>query len=311
LVVQDSVLIAFGQELSLPATGRTLTFGMTEGLERPDSNIAAYWERVEETGGTSVIIHGRSPRANEQWKIADPGEADGWEVFDVSEQARRAWASPWGMYHLGSLLLRSTFDGMAGSLLWMDREGFDGPAVAGYDSLTAQRPLTAMAGLNHHPKTVLLGRPVPHYNPFFQTLVNHVVLHSAAGDDPDRELAAIEDAIRAGEVFIAFGAGHDADGFRVAVVDAGGRETPMGGRISVRRGLRITTSALRPSDGEVLFRLVKDGEPMAYHRGSVLSLPIEEPGVYRVEVYRYAWRWDDLHFALRPWIFANPIYVTP
>jgi len=306
-VFHDSVLIGFGEEVDLPTVGRNLVVGMSAPLGWHKGDIDEYWDRVAETGATTIIVHGRSPRLSERW-TGDPIRADGWEVFDVSEAARRTWGGPWGMYHLGSVLLRSTFGGMGESLLRMDRLGFEGPAVAGYDSMTLRGPLTALAGLNHHPKVSLLGRPVPHYNPFFETLVNHVILRGDPRPSPSDELAAIQEAIRDGEVFISFGDAQQAASFRLALVKATGAVIPMGAQVAAEQGLRLVTS-LMDTGGELLFRVVRNGQTAGHFRGSGLSVPVEGPGVYRVEAYRYAWRMGDLHFGLRPWIFSNPIHV--
>jgi hypothetical protein len=53
-----------------------------------------------------------------------------------------------------------------------------------------------------------------------------------------------------------------------------------------------------------LIRIVRNGLLLKRDYGKELDLPIEEPGVYRVEVYK-----RTLLFGWRPWIFSNPIYI--
>jgi hypothetical protein len=49
---------------------------------------------------------------------------------------------------------------------------------------------------------------------------------------------------------------------------------------------------------------------MAWLAGASLEWSVPDPGVYRVEVYRYTARIGDTFFRLRPWIFSNPLELT-
>lgn len=303
------MLIAYGLEVATEA-GRGLVFGLPYPLEKSDLSPEDLWHLIDEPGVTGVVIHGRSPRERERWKLPEVGAMHGWEVLDMSESARRALASPWSVYHAGSLLLSSLRRSTPESLLRMERLGFRTPAVAGYDTMTMHGPVTAMAGLNHHPKTVRRGRPFPDYEPFFETLVNHVIVDDVATDDAAQLAHGIARAIQAGEVFISMGNATDASAFRLAVVGAGGDRTPMGATVARRPGLRLVTSEIANGKQDVLFRVIRNGEEAGLYRGRSLSHPIEVEGVYRVEVYRYLWAAGNLFYDLRPWIFSNPIRVV-
>ncbi len=308
-VYHDSVLIAHGLEVATEA-GRGLLFGLARPLERSELSPEDLWRLFDDPDVTGVVVHGRSPRLREQWKLPETGAMHGWEVLDMSESARRALASPWSVYHAGSLLVSALWRSTPESLLRMERLGFDGPAVAGYDTLSMHGHLTAMAGLNHHPKTVSRGgRPFPGYEPFFETLVNHVILRDEHTDDAERLEGSIARAIRTGKVFISMGNAAEADAFRLGILDDAGEWTPMGGSVEWRPELRLVTSELTESGRDVLFRILRNGRPIGAYRGSALSFPIEGEGVYRVEVYRYRWSVRNLFFDLRPWIFSNPIRV--
>jgi hypothetical protein len=48
---------------------------------------------------------------------------------------------------------------------------------------------------------------------------------------------------------------------------------------------------------------VRDGEVMLERSGDKLDVPLDKPGIYRLEV------WLSLAGEDRPWILSNPIYV--
>ena len=56
-----------------------------------------------------------------------------------------------------------------------------------------------------------------------------------------------------------------------------------------------------PRKGKI--RLIKDGKLFRESVGIEMVCGIDEPGIYRVEVYH--WK----AFKYRPWIVSNPIYV--
>ncbi len=60
----------------------------------------------------------------------------------------------------------------------------------------------------------------------------------------------------------------------------------------------------------LLYRVVRNGVDVAWLAGASLEWPVPDPGVYRVEVYRYTARIGDTFFRLRPWIFSNPLELT-
>jgi len=59
--------------------------------------------------------------------------------------------------------------------------------------------------------------------------------------------------------------------------------------------------------GGLLYRVLRDGVEMGWILGPELEWRVPEPGVYRVEVYRYSARLGRTFFRLRPWIFGNPV----
>jgi hypothetical protein len=59
--------------------------------------------------------------------------------------------------------------------------------------------------------------------------------------------------------------------------------------------------------GKLLYRILRNGEELAWIPAGELEWRPEEPGIYRVEVHTYGARVGNLFLRLRPWIFANPV----
>ena len=100
------------------------------------------------------------------------------------------------------------------------------------------------------------------------------------------------------------GVAHDglfpAKGFRFFFTsDNSGERLEMGEEAQYNPG--VATIKL-PCRG--LIRIVRNGLLLKRYYGKELNLHIEEPGVYRVEVYK-----RTVLFGWRPWIFSNPIYL--
>ena len=71
----------------------------------------------------------------------------------------------------------------------------------------------------------------------------------------------------------------------------------MGDEVTLKPGLRLTV--ILPAVANLT--LFKDGRPVDRITASHWRIPVESPGVYRVEAMRFG----------KPWIITNPIYVRP
>jgi hypothetical protein len=118
---------------------------------------------------------------------------------------------------------------------------------------------------------------------------------------PRLDEAAIRAALRAGHAFVAHDWMGDATGFRFAARDArGGRVAIMGDEAQLAGGLKLTAKLPLPA----YVRLLRYGKEVAKSVGkSEFEFAVKEAGAYRLEA------WLELDGELRPWVFANPIYV--
>jgi hypothetical protein len=307
----DSVLLVRGQEVSLGGeTGRVVVFPLDTALTRWDAGPAAFGDYLERSGGTAIVAHSRSPRVRDSWRPrATPGIV-GWEVFDLADVGRARLAGPWVGYHALALLATAPFGRSHTSLLRLYREGFAQPHVAAFDSLRADRRLTALGGLDAHPKARIGGRLIPGYGMFLKSVVNHVELGQPLPEDPEAALAALAAALSTGAVFISFGETELARNFVLFIARPGDLPTGIGRPVALVPDLVLRAGFWGGPRDRLLYRVVRDGTSLAWVRGPELAWPIREPGLYRVEAYRYTLRVGSLVWDLRPWIFGNPNRVV-
>ncbi len=308
---EEGVLVVRGQEISLgPEVGRVLIFGLDTAVTRWDGGLEALGRRLEAAGATAIVAHSRSPRVRDSWRPRTAPGIAGWEVFDLADVGRARLGDPWVLYHLIALAVNAPLGRSHESLLRLHREGFEQPAVAAFDSLHARQDLTAVAGLDAHPKLRVGGRLFPGYEPLFKTLVNHVTLAGPLPAQAEEAAAALAAALRLGRVHISFGDAGTARSFRLRLEapEPGTREQP--GRRIWSPGLRLSAGFGDASPSRTVYRVVRDGTPAAWLRGPAIAWPVPAAGSYRVEVYRYTARVGPLHWNFRPWVFSNPLRVT-
>jgi len=160
-----------------------------------------------------------------------------------------------------------------------------------------------VGGSDAHGSAVKLGpfrfRPLS-YRFLLGTINTHILTFSPLTGDlvTDREI--VYHALKTGKCFVAHDNLFPAHGFRFFFTSNKGQERlEMGEEASYSPGAATIEI---PRSG--LIRIVRNGLLLKTHYGKELSLKIEEPGVYRVEVYK-----RTLVFGWRPWIFSNPIYL--
>ncbi len=111
---------------------------------------------------------------------------------------------------------------------------------------------------------------------------------------------ALLDALRVGRAFVGFDLLADSSGF-VCLAQGKGRQAVMGESIALEPGLTLRAAAPAPCRLSVL----RDGEPVFRSEGAACAWPVDRPGSYRVEAeLKIVGEWT-------PWIYANPITVTP
>jgi hypothetical protein len=118
---------------------------------------------------------------------------------------------------------------------------------------------------------------------------------------PKLDETALRTALKAGHAFVAHDWMCDATGFRFTANDSGGKQVAiMGNEVKQTDGLKLTAKLPLPA----YLRLLRYGKEVAKAEGKAdFEFAVKEAGAYRLEA------WLELDGELRPWIFANPIYV--
>lgn len=109
---------------------------------------------------------------------------------------------------------------------------------------------------------------------------------------------AVWDALANGRAYVAFDWLCDASGFDFAAVTPGER-FELGSEVALRDGLAFHGRS--PHVGH--WKLIRNGELSEESTGDSFAALVEQPGVYRIEV------WLDVAGERKPWILSNPIYV--
>lgn len=111
----------------------------------------------------------------------------------------------------------------------------------------------------------------------------------------------LRSALKAGHAFVAHDWMGDAAGFRFGANGPRGEQVAvMGDEVKLTAGLTLTAKMPLPAH----VRLLRHGKVVATFDGrSEIEFAVKEAGAYRLEA------WLKLDGELRPWIFANPIYV--
>jgi hypothetical protein len=173
---------------------------------------------------------------------------------------------------------------------------------------TKNRKLVATAGNDAHANVgfrigdltgkELIGLHLDPYQRSFSTVRNHVLIEK----DKPLTTETLLTALASGHCYIAFDLFGDSTGFTFTAENNQGKKI-MGDEIELLDGVRLTVTT--PVNSRVL--LIKDGQVIRDEDGTARKeYPINERGVYRVEVYL-----TQLGSLLKdkPWIISNPIYV--
>lgn len=309
---EEGVLLVRGQEISLGSdVGRVLVFGIDTAVTHWEGTADELAGTLESEAATAVVAHSRSPRTRDSWRPRETPGIVGWEVFDLADVGRARLEDPWVVYHLLALAASAPIGRMHESLLRLHREGFDQPAVAAFDSLYPWNRSTALGALDAHPKIRVGGRLVPGYGPFFKSVVNHIELESPlAASDAAAATDALAAGLNTGGAFISFGSTQLARNFTQQLVASGRGAVGMGRAVAWEEGQYLRAGFWGGPRERLIYRVVRDGEHHAWVSGAELAWPLDEPGVYRVEVYRYTLRIGPITWNLRPWIFASPNWVV-
>lgn len=256
--------------------------------------------RYRAAGAIVLLAHPEHPRLG--WRGELP-PIDGIEVVDVFDQVV---AAPPHRQILGLLAYPANPVMAILSIVHWPRG-----VLERWDRLARDRSLVGVLGLDAHGGIELTeetGVRFPSHEVAFRVGQLHFVTREPLRRDPG-DRARVYRALRAGQFYNAFDGLAPAAGFRLAAEGPRGVAL-MGEATRLEPGLSLEVR-VPPVEGAVV-RVLRDGAVV--HEGPAeerLTLPLREPGRYRVEV--------DLEVNLfpiatprrMPWIFSNAIRVEP
>jgi hypothetical protein len=144
---------------------------------------------------------------------------------------------------------------------------------------------------NKQPGDVIFELDLDPYPRSFRHVSTHLLLHEVT---PESVRQALQDS----RAYVAFDWIADPTGF-VYRADLKDKSWPIGAEVPLADGLRLRVEA--PLSGAL--KVVRNGQVIVEQDGHSVDVPLDQEGVYRVEV------WLTLAGEARPWILTNPIYV--
>lgn len=301
----DGVRLFIGIEVT-PRYNHYLAFGIDEPLitcdlswvfpyeDEQDISPQFYIDWVRSKGGIGFIAHPDhegAPRFHvkqfnwNDWTVSGYTGIGIWDFMTDWQSRLKGYASALLSYYFPAYMLR----------------GPKQETLERWDELNRTRKVVGIGELDNH-ETVKEMFGIEFYIfPFskaFRFIRTHIVTEAKFLDEDELDREIILSALRRGRAYVALEYFEKAQGFSFVVMDESEVAT-MGDEFLID-DMAIIQIEL-PRTGKI--RLIKDGKLFRESVGIEMVCGIDEPGIYRVEVYH--WK----AFKYRPWIFSNPIYV--
>lgn len=281
---REGVLALAGSELSV-SRGHLAALGFTPPRRPFSQNAEEAAREIQANGGFSVIAH---PFAKVHWSWGDAVPYGGIEIMDTDTMFKKNFLAT--LPYLPALLFRPRFY-LLKTLEW------PGQTLRKWDELNQNHTVYGYFSADAH----LL------YGVLLAGFHLHVLLDEPLARDFEEARQQVFEALRRGRFYNAIDAAGEADGFRFAAeVEASGLRFPMGAHVPADflPGLRL--EARLPSRPGIEMRLIHNARVFRHATDPVISALVDEPGVYRVEVYIKGRSPLDRDV---PWIVSNPIFV--
>ncbi len=172
-----------------------------------------------------------------------------------------------------------------------------------WDQVAIKRKVVAIGGSDAHGTVFRSGfiqfTPLP-YEFTLSSINIHILLGQPLSKNLVQAKSQIYEAMKYGRLYIAHDNICPARGFNLSFISQKGDFFSMGDEVDFTPG-RI--EIILPAPAEV--RLIRNGELLCHWRNRRrIYHPVNNPGVYRVEVFKHI-----PIFGWRPWIFSNPIFL--
>jgi hypothetical protein len=289
--VHGRTLVLVGTEASTVA-GHVVGLGLADPQYRFSRDPHDTLADIRDLGGLAFVAHPTSPRGDLRWEHWDEPGPWGLEVLNGDSQFRQAsWAAR--ARSAATYLLNPRY----ALLTHMTRPG---DALARWDALLARRDVPAIAGADAHGQIELTrstSLKAPSYGAAFDVARTHLLLDAPLSGAFAADRQALLGALAAGHAYVGLDGLAPAGGFSFTA-EAAGRRWTMGDTAPLGSTPRLRAGGRMPAGTRLV--LLRDGVPISEARGA-LDVPVQGPGIYRVEAYVRGWR--------VPWIITNPIAV--
>jgi hypothetical protein len=289
-----SVLAVIGYEINdIDDTNHYLAFGLKEEVDR---NLPApqYVHQVNLNGGFGIIAHPdesrnimleHPPYPWTAWESSDYQGIEIWNQMSEWMEGLTPWNKVWRFVN--------------------PRRSINAPneqTLQRWDEVNGQRKVAGIGGVDAHAhKHRMFGGLVEltifRYKVQFQTVRTHLLLTRPLlpGLNVEEAKNLIYDAILNCRVYVSNYYNGDAKGFLYWAENQHGK-SHIGGELAF--GDRTRLYVHLPSEAQV--RLIRNGQTLQQQDGKIIHFEIDQPGFYRVEVFRKN----------RAWIYANHIRIT-
>jgi len=275
-----AALILIGTELSTRG-GHYLAFNVTDEIDRNRLTTQQIIDEVNRQGGLGFIAHPYfKARRWTDWTVTGFTGMEAYNVAHDTLDENRLRLILWTLTAPAEPFYFSIID-----------RPYD--PLAAWDELIRRHGRVVGIGSTDAHEIHVLGLKFAPYDVMFQLVRTHLLI-------PSDELTPqrVYDALRQGHAYFAIELLTEAKGFSFFADNGAQVLGLMGDQVALAPGLRLTISLPAPAS----LTAFKDGRPIATSAaGQTWQLPVTEPGVYRVEAARQG----------KPWIFSNPIYITP
>ncbi|MBX3039894.1 MAG: hypothetical protein KF789_04185 [Bdellovibrionaceae bacterium] len=255
-----------------------------------------------------LLILAHPYKAGFSWSGEIPSGLDGFEILNEKSLSNRSWELAKAST-IWSLLTYPFHPKLAFVRL------FNEPTeeLELFDRLGQNRPIRVFAGAEASARAVPLTNYLikfPSYQRSFEFLTTHVLLTSELTGNAVGDRTKIFQALKKGQSYLCFEPLGDPKGF-IAVLQAKGRQHLPGSEVSLSPGLTMKVSL--PAKPKAFFEIIvyKNGTRFSTSNEETISVPITEPGHYRVQVrvspylpLPDAKRWMT-------WIYTNGFSVIP
>lgn len=256
----------------------------------------------------SLLILAHPYKAGFSWNGEIPSGLDGFELLNEKSMSHRAWEKS-KISSLWSIFIYPFNPRLA--MLRLFTEPTD--EINLLDKLSQQRKITVFAGTEASARALPLANYLMHFPSYkrsFDVMSNHILLRSELTGSFNNDKVKVFNALKNGNFYMALDLMGDPKGF-LATLDDSTKSYLMGS--SVKLSKHLTMNIKLPAVPKDFYEIVvyRNGEKHTIVNKPEVSIPITEPGTYRIQVrvspllpLPDAKQWIT-------WIYTNPFYVAP